>query len=89
MNLHEKHCPTCQSTAIKPHMTYTTKAHGSRNLYQCQDCDTYFSDTKHTFLEGLRTPISRIWTVLEARTEGMGLNAATRVFHVGKQTLLE
>ncbi len=70
-------------------MTDTTNAHGSRTLYRCQDCDTYFSETKHTFLEGLRTPISRIWTVLEARTEGMGLNAATRVFHVGKQTLLE
>ena len=54
---------------MKVHMTYTTQAHGSRTLYQCQDCDTYFSDTKHTFLEGLRTPISRIWTVLEARTE--------------------
>jgi len=89
MTLHEIHCPACQSTVLKPHMTYTTNAHGSRTLYRCQDCDTYFSETKHTFLEGLRTPISRIWTVLEARTEGMGLNAVTRVFHVGKHTVLE
>lgn len=89
MNLHETHCPTCYSTALAPHMTYTTHAHGPRILYHCHDCDAYFSETKHTFLEGLRTPISRIWRVLEARTEGMGLNAAARVFHAGKPSILE
>ncbi len=71
MKLHEKHCPTCHSTALKVHMTYTTNAYGSRILYRCQDCDAVFSETKHTFLEGLRTPLSRLWMVLEARTEGM------------------
>lgn len=40
-------------------------------------------------MEGLRTPLSKIWEVLEARTEGMGLNAAARVFQRGKQTILE
>ncbi len=29
-----------------------------------------------------------MWEVLKARTEGMGLNAAARVFHTGTQTIV-
>lgn len=89
MDILNKQCPTCQSDAIKPHMIYTTKANGQRTLYQCHNCGAYFSETKHTVLEGLRTPLSKIWEVLDARAEGMGLNAVARVFQKGKQTILE
>lgn len=89
MEFLKKQCPTCQSSEIKSHTTYTTKSHGQRTEFWCPRCDTYFSETKNTVLEGLRTPLSKIWEVLEARTEGMGLNAAARVFHKGKQTILE
>lgn len=53
-------------------------------VYGVQDV---FSETKNTVLEGLRTPLSKIWEVLNARTEEMGLNATARVFHTGKQTM--
>jgi hypothetical protein len=48
-----------------------------------------FSETKETFLEGLKTPLSQVWQVLEARTDGMGLNATVRVFKYAKNTILE
>jgi hypothetical protein len=39
-------------------------------------------------MEGLKTPISVIWHVLKARTEGMGFNAAARIFEKAKNTIL-
>lgn len=54
--------------------------------YHCH-CGTYFSETKNTPLEGLQTPVSQIALVLEALNDGMGLNAASRAFHVGKNSI--
>jgi hypothetical protein len=48
-----------------------------------------FSETKGTFLEGLKKPMSLIVKVLNSRSEGMGLNAACRVFEIAKNTLLD
>jgi len=45
-------------------------------------------ETKHTIVEGLRTPLSKIIDVIAVRTEGLGLNGACRVFHVSKKTVL-
>ena len=45
-------------------------------------------EPKNTLLEGLKTPVSVIWQVIKARTEGMGLNAATRTFNKAKNTIL-
>jgi hypothetical protein len=39
-------------------------------------------------MEGLKTPVSVIWQVLKARTDGMGLNAAARTFEKAKNTIL-
>src|SRR5439155_19247491 len=39
-------------------------------------------------MEGLKTPVSVIWHVLKARTEGMGFNAAARTFDKAKNTIL-
>ncbi len=39
-------------------------------------------------MEGLKTPVSVIWQVIKARTEGMGLNAAARTFNKAKNTIL-
>jgi hypothetical protein len=38
-------------------------------------------------MEGLKTPVSVIWQVLKARTEGMGFNAAARTFEKVKNTI--
>jgi transposase-like protein len=81
-------CPACQSSDIHSHSPYTTKNHGVRVIYQCESCLSYFSETKNTFMEGLKTPMSMIWLVIKARTDGMGLNAATRTFELAKNTIL-
>ena len=66
---------------------YTIKSGETRSLFLCQECGNYFSETKNTPLEGLKTPVSRISLILEAINDGMGLNATCRTFHVGKNTV--
>jgi transposase-like protein len=88
MELLQLKCPACHSSEIQYHSSYTTKNHGSRVMYTCEHCPASFSETKNTFLEGLKTPVSVIWLVLKARTEGMGLHAAARTFEQAKNTIL-
>ena len=88
MELLRLKCPGCHSSDIQYHSPYTTKNHGGRVIYKCDNCPTYFSETKNTFLEGLKTPVSVIWQVIKARTDGLGLNAATRTFDKAKNTIL-
>jgi transposase-like protein len=57
-------------------------------MYKCATCPVYFSETKKTLMEGLKTPVSVIWHVIQARTEGMGFNAAARTFAKAKKTML-
>ena len=88
MELLRRQCPVCHSADIHYHAPYTTKNHGSRVMYTCATCPVSFSETKNTLLEGLKTPVSVIWHVLKARTEGMGLHAAARTFEKAKNTIL-
>ena len=88
MELLRLKCPVCRSSDIRYHSPYTTKNHGGRVLYKCTTCPAYFSETKNTLMEGLKTPVSVIWHVLKARTEGMGFNAAARTFDKAKNTIL-
>ncbi|MCP4991053.1 MAG: IS1 family transposase [Colwellia sp.] len=88
MELKKIYCPNCKSQAIKNYSQYGTKNNGCRTLYECCCCATFFSETKNTFMEGLRKPISLIVMVVKAKTEGMAFNAACRVFDIAKNTLL-
>lgn len=88
MELLRLKCPACHSLDIKYHSPYTTKNHGGRAIYKCHNCPAYFSETKNTLLEGLKTPVSVIWQVIKARTDGLGRNAATRTFDKAKKTIL-
>src|SRR5215813_11447817 len=88
MELLQIKCPMCYSAVLQSHTTYTTKSHGRRVIYKCDHCPVYFSETKNTLMAGLKTPVSVIWQVLKARTEGMGLNAAARTFEKAKNTIL-
>jgi transposase-like protein len=88
MELLRRKCPVCHSSDMKYHSLYTTKNHDGRVIYKCENCPAYFSETKNTLMEGLKTPVSVIWQVLKARTEGMGLNAAARTFEKAKNTSL-
>ena len=82
-------CPHCLSEPIEDYSVYETKSNGARKLYQCMECHQVFSETKRTFLEGLKKPISLIINVLKARSEGRGFNAVCRVFEISKNTLLD
>jgi hypothetical protein len=48
----------------------------------------YHSLFRRTVIAGLETPLSEIVKVLKARMEGIGLNAAARVFGYAKTTIL-
>jgi len=88
MELNKRQCPYCHSDEIKNYRTYETLQNGNRIIFKCQNCHKCFSETKQTFLEGIQKPISLISQVLEARTEGMGVNAVCRLFQIAKNTLL-
>ncbi len=87
LSLFPVRCPTCGTQDVKLHTHYQVKGGQSRALYWCPFCKQHFSETKHTFLEGLRTPLSRISTILNALNDGMGINAACRTFHVSKESI--
>jgi len=88
MELLQIKCPTCHSVVLRSHTTYATQHHGRRIIYKCANCPTYFSETSKTLMAGVKTPVSVIWHVVKARTEGMGLNAAARTFEKAKNTIL-
>jgi hypothetical protein len=54
----------------------------------CASCLDAFAETTKPRLEGLKTPVSVLWQVRKARTEGMGCNAAARPFETAQKTLL-
>src|SRR6266446_57761 len=88
MELLRLKCPACHSSEIQYHSFYTTKNCGGRVMYKCENCPASFSETTNTLLEGVKTPVSVIWHVVKARTEGMGFNAAARTFEKAKKTIL-
>lgn len=87
--LFQSRCPSCQSSDLSIFKYYQTENNGTRKIYACNECDEHFSETKNSFMEGLRKPLSLIEQVLRARSEGMGVNATTRVFPVSKNTLID
>ena len=87
--LNSLHCPHCSSEQIEDYSLYETKNNGTRKLYPCIECHQVFSETKGTFLEGLKSPLSLIINVLKSRSEGMGFNAVCWVFEISKNTLLD
>ncbi len=89
MDLFSHPCPCCASNEIRLHSRYQTHAYGDRSIYHCLECDIYFSETFATPIAGLTTPLSRIITVLKARSEGMSLNATARTHNVSKKSVID
>ena len=88
MNLSSFRCPDCHVENIRFDYEYNTTSNGCRKMFLCQDCGASFSETKNTFLAGIEKPASTIWSAINARTEGVSLNATCRVFNIAKNTLL-
>jgi hypothetical protein len=84
----QRKCPTCHSAVLQSHTTSATPPHGRRILDTCAHGPPDFSETKHTLMAGLTTPVRVIWHVVKARTEGLGFNAAARTFATAKHTIL-
>jgi transposase-like protein len=87
MVLTQIRCVDCGSKHVAGERTYTIKDGAQRTLYHCASCGCSFSETKHTPLAHLKTPISVIVQVLSALTEGVGINAATRLYGVSKNSI--
>ena len=77
----------CGSKEIAIGRTYTLKQGEQRTIYHCSACDRSFSETRNTPLAYLKTPISVVVHVLSALTEGMGINAAARLYGVSKNSI--
>ena len=86
MTLTLMRCPYCNGKSIEVQRTYTIQCGDSRTLYHCAPCARSFSETRHTPLAQLKTPIALVVQVLAALTEGVGINTATRLYGVSKNS---
>lgn len=82
-----KSCVKCGSHDCQKFTVYQTKTNGYRQLIKCISCGACFSETHDTFMFNIKTPISKIALVLNARTEGMSFNATCRTHHISSHTL--
>ena len=80
MTLTPMRCPYCNGKSIEAQRTYTIQCGEPRTLYHCAPCARSFSETRHT-------PIALVVQVLAALTEGIGINAATRLYGVSKNSI--
>ena len=83
---YSKECK-CGSKDSYYFVTYTTKNNGDRKLLKCRSCGACFSETYQSFMYNIKTSISKIALVLNARTEGMSFNATCRTHHISSHTL--
>lgn len=87
MTLTHMRCTDCGCKDVKAQRTYTTKLGEQRAIYACDACGGTFSSTNNPPMAQLKTPIAVIVQVLSALTEGMGINAVTRLYGVSKNSI--
>ena len=87
MTLTQRRCPYCDGKNVEQQRTYTIKSGTPRTMYHCAPCARSFSETHHTPIAQLKTPIALVVQVLSALTEGVGINAATRLYGVSKNSI--
>src|SRR5262249_61513295 len=87
MTLTHLRCTDCGCKDVKAQRTYTIKHGEQRTIYACHACGGTFSSTSNTPMAQLKKPMSVIAPVLSALTEGKGINAAARLYGVGKNRI--
>ncbi len=87
MTLTLRRCPYGHGTSIEAQRTYTLQCGAPRTLYHCAPCVRSFSETRPTPIAQLKTPIALVVQVLAALTDGVGINAATRLYSVSKKSI--
>jgi transposase-like protein len=84
---HTDSCPECGSENLESHKIYETIHNGSRTLHKCSDCGGLFSETWGTPMQDLKSPLSKVASVIRVRSEGLGLRATARCFGIHKNTV--
>jgi transposase-like protein len=74
MTLTFMRCPSCHGKSIEAQRTSTIHCGAPWTLYHCSSCAWSFSETRHTPIAQLKTPIALVVQVLAALTEGVGIN---------------
>jgi transposase-like protein len=87
MTLTQIRCAYCGCKNVEGYRTYTIKDGEQRTMSHCASCDRTFSETKNTPIADLKTPLSVVVQVLAALTEGIGINAATRLYSVSTNSI--
>ena len=87
MTLTHMRCPYCDGKNVEEQRTYTIKGGKPRTMDHCASCRRSFSETRNTPIAHLKTPIAIVVQVLSALTEGVGINAATRLYSVSKNSI--
>ena len=87
MTLTQTRCTNCGCKNIERCRTYAIKGGEQRTMYHCSSCSSTFSETRNTPIADLKTPIALVVQVLAALTEGVGINAATRLYGVSKNSI--
>jgi transposase-like protein len=87
MTLPHMRCPYCNGKSIETQRTYTIRWGARRTLYHCTPCARSFSETHQPPMAQLKTPMALVVQVLSALTEGVGINAATRLYGVSKNRI--
>ena len=87
MTLTHIRCSYCNGKNVEAQRPYSIQCGESRTMYHCAPCARSFSATRHTPIAHLKTPIALVVQVLSALTEGVGMNAATRLYGVSKNSI--
>ena len=87
MTLTHMRCPYCNGKNVEAQRTYTIQCGAPRTLYHCASCTRTFAETHPTPIAQLKTPIAIVVQVLAALTEGVGINAATRLYGISKNSI--
>ena len=87
MTLTQRRCPYGDGQNIAEQRIYPIQCGAPRTMYHCACCERAFSETSHTPLAQLKTPIALVVQVLAALTEGVGINAVTRLYGVSKNSI--
>ena len=69
MTLTHMRCPYCHGKSIEAQRTYTIQCGEPRTMYHCSPCARSFSETRHTPIAQLKTPIALVVQVLAALTK--------------------
>ena len=71
MTLTPIRCPYCNGKSIEAQRTYTIQCGAPRTLYHCAPCARSFSETSHTPIAQLKTPIALVVQGIYARRDSL------------------